>query len=70
MPRTTHRSTPRCLALLAVVGLCACPAIAETPTVVSTIPADGDFDVDPDLTEIRVEFDQDMRVPQASSLGD
>ena len=33
---------------------------AEPPKVVRTIPADGDYDVDPAATEIRVEFDQDM----------
>lgn len=60
MPQTTRRFTACWLALLTAIGLCAWPVLAEPPTVVSTIPADGDFDVDPDLSEIRVEFDQDM----------
>ncbi len=46
--------------LLLSVGVVSPPTYAAPPTVIRTTPADGDFDVDPGLTEIRVEFDQDM----------
>jgi hypothetical protein len=35
-------------------------AAADKPQILKTVPADGADDVDPDLKEIRVTFDQDM----------
>lgn len=45
-----------CLALATLSS----PATAQVPHIIETIPADGDFDVSAELTEIRVTFDQDM----------
>ena len=45
--------------LVIVLGLTA-PALGDRPTVIKAVPDNGDTNVDPDLKEIRVEFDQDM----------
>ncbi|MBS0196012.1 MAG: S41 family peptidase [Planctomycetes bacterium] len=47
---------------LTAAALCLFPlfAFAEPPRVVSAVPDIGDVDVDPDLAELRIEFDQDM----------
>jgi hypothetical protein len=42
---------------------------AAPPRVIETIPADGDFDVDPALDEIRIVFDQDMNPGGRSICG-
>ena len=56
-----HRCTaPRCIAILVAAATLVAVAFAAPPKVIRVSPADGDFDVDPNLTEIRAEFDQDM----------
>lgn len=40
-----------------------------TPTVIKAIPDNGDVDVDPGLTELRIEFDQDMNTRAFSVCG-
>jgi Peptidase family S41 len=42
---------------------------AEPPRVIDTVPVDGDFDVDPLLSEIRITFDQDMSPGGRSLCG-
>ena len=45
------------------------PAAAERPRVIKAVPDNGDTNVDPDLKEIRVEFDQDMNQGGYSWVG-
>jgi hypothetical protein len=45
---------------LAVLLLAPSMAVADPPRVAKATPDNGDADVDPGLTEIRVEFDRDM----------
>ena len=44
----------------AVTLVCPAPAIAAPPRVISAVPDSGDADVDPTITQLRIEFDQDM----------
>ncbi len=57
-----HVSHPHLVAvpLLVVLLVGFAPLRAAPPKVVSVRPADGDFAVDPQADEIRIEFDQDM----------
>jgi len=66
-PRT-RRIRPVWL-LLATVFLMPAFAAAEPPKVIKAEPDNGDVDVDPGLKEIRVEFDQDMKVGSHSWVG-
>jgi carboxyl-terminal processing protease len=51
---------PLRFALVSVVAVLAGVAAASQPVVVSASPDLGDSDVDPTLTQLRIEFDQDM----------
>jgi hypothetical protein len=60
--------------LLGVVGVAVVLAggagvFAGAPTVIKATPDDGDDGVDPNLREIRIEFDQDMRTRGFSVCG-
>jgi hypothetical protein len=44
-------------------------ALGDAPKVVRAVPDNGDTDVDPDLTELRFEFDQDMSQSGHSVCG-
>src|SRR5688572_13887975 len=44
-------------------------AAADAPAVVKASPDNGDTDVDPNLKEIRIEFDQDMLAGSHSICG-
>lgn len=46
--------------LLTPAAILSAPAIAAPPTVIRTVPVNGDQNVDPALAELLVEFDQDM----------
>ncbi|MFN0136788.1 MAG: S41 family peptidase [Phycisphaerae bacterium] len=57
-----------------VVALCllvggSLVAIADPPKVIKAVPDNGDSDVDPGLTEIRIEFDLDMSQSGHSICG-
>ncbi len=66
---------PFLLSALAVISSTLAAAViaptahAAAPTVVRTTPSDGDFDVDPRLTRIRIEFDQNMSSSGRSICG-
>jgi hypothetical protein len=47
--------------LMAMAASAACARVDEGPKVVSTVPADGDLDVDPALASFTVVFDRPMR---------
>src|SRR5437867_7985323 len=67
--RTCHfRLSVQCLAAAAVLSFCA-DAAADSPKVVKASPDNGDTDVDPNLKEIRIEFDQDMLSGSHSVCG-
>lgn len=54
----------------AIAALClTAAAFAEPPRVIRMVPDHGDSGVDPTLTEIRIEFDQDMAVDSQSICG-
>jgi hypothetical protein len=55
------------IALIALVPASA--VFAEPPTVVQATPDNGDSDVDPGLTEIRIVFDQPMNTTGYSVVG-
>lgn len=55
-------------AAIAALSLTAA-AFAEPPRVIRMVPDHGDTGVDPTLTEIRIEFDQDMAVDSQSICG-
>lgn len=57
------------MALLAMAVLLGRHADAAPPRVLSMVPENGDFDVDPALTTIRVTFDQDMSTSGRSICG-
>ena len=53
-------SIPRSITITAItLGACLCAAAAP-PRVAKAAPDNGDTNVDPALTELRIEFDQDM----------
>lgn len=56
-------------ALALIVGLLVAKTAFGVPTVVRAVPDNGDIDVDPKLTEIRIEFDQDMNPGGYSICG-
>lgn len=55
--------------VLAAIALTASPAAAEPPHVLSAAPDHGDTGVDPALSELRFEFDQDMSPGGRSICG-
>jgi hypothetical protein len=57
----------RALIVLLLAGVPAAPA--QAPHVVRAVPDNGDADVDPALSEIRIEFDQDMNPGGHSVCG-
>lgn len=59
MPRAKHLLNRIALGSL-LIAFCAATAAGQAPRVKKTVPANGAVDVDPDLREIVVEFDQDM----------
>ena len=55
---------------VAITGAAATPTCAsDAPRVVKATPDHGDTNVDPNLAEIRVEFDRDMRMGSHSWVG-
>jgi len=58
--------TPRLFALLVLLPAI---ALADPPRVIKAVPDNGDESVDPALTELRVEFDQDMSTSGHSICG-
>lgn len=48
------------MAGLVACGILAAAALGDAPKVVKAVPDNGDSDVDPALTELRIEFDRDM----------
>ena len=57
------------IAYVLALFLSAAPLEADNPTVVSMTPDDGQDDVDPALSEIRVQFDQEMSPHSWSIVG-
>ncbi len=62
-------SSIRCLVAVTSVALSGVSAFAVPPTVVKTVPQNGDRSVDPGLTKIVIQFDQDMRTEGMSICG-
>ena len=53
--------------LLTLCAVVAVPLLAmSAPRVIRTVPENGDYNVDPGLSEIRIEFDCDMRTDRCS----
>ena len=59
----------RSISLAFLIIAAASTILAAPPKIVRTTPADGDYDVDPALTEVRIEFDQDMNHDGHSICG-
>jgi len=69
MKRAARFDCIRVIAWGAVTLTAALSAKAERPQVIKATPDNGDTEVDPDLKEIRVEFDQDMNQGGYSWVG-
>jgi len=66
---TRHRSAAASCVVFLLVALTLTPAFAEPPKVVKATPDNGDTNVDPAITELRIEFDQDMSRDGLSICG-
>ncbi len=60
MNRQFIRAEKNLWIILALSAVCASTAVAGPPKVIRAVPDNGQIDVDPNLREIRVTFDQDM----------
>src|SRR3990172_6558341 len=49
-----------CSIAIVLIHLWATPGLTAPPKVVKAVPDNGDIDVDPNLKEIRITFDQPM----------
>ena len=64
-----HAFGAKAITVLISAAATACAGAGEAPRVIRATPDHGDTNVDPTLTEIRVEFDQDMKVGSHSWVG-
>lgn len=60
MKRQFIRAIRNLWIILALGAVCASTAVAGPPKVIRAVPDNGQIDVDPNLREIRITFDQDM----------